>query len=77
MNTEPYTTRVFFDALKVAFFSNSRAYGAPIVSHFTSSLPDAPEEKEIPAAMLALVATAVSVRIATMHTLWYYPILLL
>lgn len=45
--------------LKDVFFSNSQAYGACISAHFSSLLPEAPSEKEIPAAMLALVATAV------------------
>ncbi|RDX51306.1 hypothetical protein OH76DRAFT_1481588 [Lentinus brumalis] len=58
VDTEPYGTPVFVEALTDAFFAKPRSYGYRIVSHFGSSLPEAPHEKEIPAAMLALVATA-------------------
>lgn len=66
VDTEPYGTPVFVEALTDAFFAKPRSYGYRIVSHFGSSLPEAPHEKEIPAAMLALVATAVCVLAALM-----------
>ncbi|RDX39857.1 hypothetical protein OH76DRAFT_1367103, partial [Lentinus brumalis] len=56
---EPYSSSIFVEALTDAFFAKPRSYGYRIVSHFGSSLPEAPHEKEIPAAMLALVATAI------------------
>ncbi len=59
VDTEPYSSSIFVEALTDTFFAKPRSYGYRIVSHFGSSLPEAPHEKEIPAAMLALVATAV------------------
>ena len=55
-----YSPRIFEEVLQAHFFSKARSFGWRIVDHFTSSLPDKPDEKEIPAAMLALVSTAVS-----------------
>ncbi|RPD72205.1 hypothetical protein L226DRAFT_442490, partial [Lentinus tigrinus ALCF2SS1-7] len=55
---EAYSTRIFVDALMDALFATPRSYGYRAASRFTSSLADKPDEKEIPAAMLALVATA-------------------
>ena len=45
--------------LQAAFFSKRTSYGYRISHLFTSSLPDQPDEKEIPAAVLALISTAV------------------
>ncbi|RPD52640.1 hypothetical protein L226DRAFT_460184, partial [Lentinus tigrinus ALCF2SS1-7] len=59
VDTEPYSTPVFAEALSDTFFAKPRSYGYQIVSPFGSSLAEAPHEKEIPAAMLALVATAI------------------
>lgn len=47
--------------LRVAFFKCPTSFGFKIAQEFASSLLDKPEEKEIPAPMLALVATAVTV----------------
>ena len=45
--------------LSDTFFSKKNSFGFRIVSHFTSSDLQNPDEKEIPAAMLALISTAV------------------
>ncbi|EIW53614.1 uncharacterized protein TRAVEDRAFT_23899 [Trametes versicolor FP-101664 SS1] len=55
---KPYSPPVFLETLRVAFFKRPSSLGFKISEHFESSLPDKPDEKEIPAAMLALVATA-------------------
>ncbi|KAL1937052.1 hypothetical protein VTO73DRAFT_15570 [Trametes versicolor] len=55
---KPYSPPVFLETLRVAFFKRPSSLGFRISEHFESSLPDKPDEKEIPAAMLALVATA-------------------
>ena len=55
-----YSLRIFEEVLQAHFFSKSCSFGWRIADRFTSSLPDKPEEKEIPAAMLALVSTVVS-----------------
>ncbi len=67
VDTEPYSTSVFVEALTDCFFARPRSYGYRIVSHFRSSLAEAPHEKEIPAAMLALVATAVRLLVAHIY----------
>ena len=58
-----YSPRIFEEVLQAHFFSKPRSFGWSLVERFTSSLPDKPDEKEIPAAMLALVSTAVSLTI--------------
>ncbi|RDX47622.1 hypothetical protein OH76DRAFT_1419473 [Lentinus brumalis] len=59
VDTEPYSTSIFVEALRDCFFARPRSYGYRIASHFGSSLPEASHEKEIPAAMLALLATVI------------------
>ena len=55
-----YSPHIFEEVLQAQFFNKPRSFGWGIVDRFMSSLPDKPEEKEIPAAMLALVSMAVS-----------------
>ncbi|KAH9856107.1 hypothetical protein C2E23DRAFT_882237 [Lenzites betulinus] len=55
---KPYSPPVFIETLRVAFFKRPSSFGFELSKHFESSLPEKPDEKEIPAAMLALVATA-------------------
>ena len=58
--SKPYRHLVFAKILHLAFFkSRQSGVGFKIVSSFTSSLLDKPDEKEIPAPMLALTATTV------------------
>ncbi|KAI0350325.1 hypothetical protein OH77DRAFT_1524923 [Trametes cingulata] len=49
---------VFVETLRTAFFKRPNSLGFKIADRFESTLPEKPDEKEIPAAMLALVATA-------------------
>ena len=58
-NSKPYSPPVFAEMLRIAFFKRQTSFGFKISQQFVSSLPDKPDEQEIPAAMLALVATAV------------------
>ncbi|KAI0331457.1 hypothetical protein GY45DRAFT_1300919 [Cubamyces sp. BRFM 1775] len=55
---KPFGAPVFVQALRNAFFHSSRSIGNLLTIHFESSDPERPEEKEIPAPMLALVSTA-------------------
>ncbi|KAI0635790.1 hypothetical protein C8Q77DRAFT_1207724 [Trametes polyzona] len=55
----PYKPPVFTQVMRAAWFSKPSAYGFKIYDHFTSSSLEAPREKEIPAPMLALAATAI------------------
>ncbi|KAI0826681.1 hypothetical protein BC628DRAFT_1320049 [Trametes gibbosa] len=55
---KPYSPPVFLEILRVAFFKRPSSLGFKVSERFESTLPDKPDEKEIPAAMLALVATA-------------------
>ncbi|KAJ8456690.1 hypothetical protein ONZ51_g11974 [Trametes cubensis] len=57
-NAKAYSPPVFLEMLRFAFFKRPTSFGFKIAPHFVSSLPDKPDEKEIPAPMLALVATA-------------------
>ena len=59
--SKPYGAAIYLDMLRVGFFKSSTSLGFKIMDRFTSSLLDKPDEKEIPAPMLALVATAVCV----------------
>ncbi|KAI1781774.1 hypothetical protein LXA43DRAFT_1105349 [Ganoderma leucocontextum] len=59
IRTEAFGLPIFVDMLQVAFFSKRTSYRHRMSHLFTSSLPDKPDEKEIPAAMLALVSTAI------------------
>ncbi|OJT11577.1 hypothetical protein TRAPUB_11906 [Trametes pubescens] len=56
--SKPYSPPVFLEILRVAFFKRPSSLGFKICKHFESSLPDKPDEKELPASLLALVATA-------------------
>ncbi|KAI0819803.1 hypothetical protein BC628DRAFT_1525366 [Trametes gibbosa] len=56
--SKPYSPPVFLETLRVAFFKKPSSFGFEVSKYFESSLPDKPDEKEIPAAMLSLVATA-------------------
>lgn len=56
---KPYSPPVFLELLRVAFFKRPSSLGFKICKYFESSLPDKPDEKELPASLLALVATAV------------------
>ncbi|EIW56973.1 uncharacterized protein TRAVEDRAFT_30250 [Trametes versicolor FP-101664 SS1] len=55
---KPYSPPVFLEILRVAFFKRPSSLGFKICKYFESSLPDKPDEKELPASLLALVATA-------------------
>ncbi|KAL1940481.1 hypothetical protein VTO73DRAFT_9053 [Trametes versicolor] len=55
---KPYSPPVFLETLRVAFFKRPSSLGFRLSKFFESSVPDKPDEKEIPAPMLALVATA-------------------
>ncbi|KAJ8456585.1 hypothetical protein ONZ51_g12035 [Trametes cubensis] len=56
---EPFALPIFVDGLRAAYFRTPKSFGWRIVDKFTSSFPEKPEEKELPAAMVALVSTAV------------------
>ncbi|KAI9063912.1 hypothetical protein FKP32DRAFT_1570908, partial [Trametes sanguinea] len=57
---QPYALPIFVDSIRAAYFKTPKSFGWKVVSQFTSSSPDKPDEKEIPAAMLALISTAAS-----------------
>ena len=59
MRNKPFSLPVFENVLQAGFFSKRTSYGYRISHLFRSSLPDQPDEKEIPAAMLGLISTAV------------------
>ncbi|KAH9896415.1 hypothetical protein C8Q73DRAFT_664233 [Cubamyces lactineus] len=56
-DAKPYSPPMFVKMLRVAFFKCPTSFGFKISQRFESTLPDKPDEKEIPAPMLALVAT--------------------
>ncbi|PIL24484.1 hypothetical protein GSI_14239 [Ganoderma sinense ZZ0214-1] len=56
---EGFKPPIFENMLIASFFSRRQSYGHRISKHFKSSHPDKPDEKEIPAPMLALVSTAI------------------
>lgn len=56
---KPFDNPVFGQMLHSHFFIRSNSFGHRIMSRFTSTLSEKPNEKEIPAPMLALVTTAV------------------
>ena len=64
---QPFNLPIFQDMLQVSFFSKRMSYGHHVSHLFTSSLPDQPDEKEIPVAMLALVSTAVCFVFVLVH----------
>ncbi|KAH9852997.1 hypothetical protein C2E23DRAFT_885337 [Lenzites betulinus] len=55
----PYKPTIFIQVMRSAWFSRPTAYGFAIIERFTSSSLEQPREKEIPAPMLALAATAI------------------
>ena len=57
---EAYIPDIFAEALRDALFANANSHGHFMVDRFTSSSSEAPEEKEVPATMLAVISTAVS-----------------
>ncbi|KAI0629565.1 hypothetical protein C8Q77DRAFT_1181024 [Trametes polyzona] len=54
-----YDPPIFVEILRLAFFKQPDAFGFEISNRFYSSLPEKPDEIELPAPMLALVATAI------------------
>ncbi|CDO72218.1 hypothetical protein BN946_scf184970.g70 [Trametes cinnabarina] len=54
-----YRLSIFADGIQAAYFSSPKSFGWKITKRFTSSLPDKPDELEIPAPLLALISTAV------------------
>ncbi|KAI0630882.1 hypothetical protein C8Q77DRAFT_1211794 [Trametes polyzona] len=58
---QPFGAAGIIDVIRAAFFGDSHPYklGAQNIAKFTSSLPSAPHELEIPDAMLAIAATAI------------------
>ncbi|KAH9854636.1 hypothetical protein C2E23DRAFT_726203, partial [Lenzites betulinus] len=56
---KPYSRPVFVEILCAAFFKHSGSFGFEIMDNFRSTLDEKPDEKEIPAPMLALVATTI------------------
>ncbi|KAI0716909.1 hypothetical protein C8Q76DRAFT_795146 [Earliella scabrosa] len=69
--TKPYGIPVFAQVLRNAFFRDERSFGYRVVDRFESSLADQPDEKEIPAAMLALVSTALYASIGDYRNVHY------
>ncbi|KAI0704545.1 hypothetical protein C8Q76DRAFT_697139 [Earliella scabrosa] len=69
--TKPYGIPVFAQVLRNAFFRDERSFGYRVVDRFESSLADEPNEKEIPAAMLALVSTALYASIGDYRNIHY------
>ncbi|KAI0639526.1 hypothetical protein C8Q77DRAFT_71064 [Trametes polyzona] len=59
--TQPFSGPGLADVVRAAFFGDSSPYqvGLQNINSFTSSLPSAPHEREIPEAMLAMAATAI------------------
>ncbi|KAI0632392.1 hypothetical protein C8Q77DRAFT_1074368 [Trametes polyzona] len=59
--TQPFSGPGLADVVRAAFFGESSPYqvGLQNINSFTSSLPSAPHEREVPEAMLAMAATAI------------------
>ncbi|KAI9064883.1 hypothetical protein FKP32DRAFT_1553104, partial [Trametes sanguinea] len=55
----PYALPIFAEGIRAAYFKTPKSFGWKIVPKFSSSLPEKPDEKEIPAALLALVFAAI------------------
>ncbi|KAL1939191.1 hypothetical protein VTO73DRAFT_10232 [Trametes versicolor] len=55
---KPYSPPVFIETLRGAFFKRPSSLDFELSKQFESSLPNKPGEKELPAPMLVLVATA-------------------
>ncbi|KAI0652809.1 hypothetical protein C8Q70DRAFT_938104 [Cubamyces menziesii] len=56
---QPYELAIFADSIRAAYFKSPKSFGWRIMTRFTSSFPEKPEEKEIPAVLLALASTAI------------------
>ncbi|TBU24342.1 hypothetical protein BD309DRAFT_825257, partial [Dichomitus squalens] len=54
-----YSIKIFVKVLRITLFHKTHSFGFELATHFSSSLPDEPDELEIPAPLLALVATAI------------------
>jgi hypothetical protein len=57
---EAFLNPVIINTIQSAYFGNPRATGFQYVNQFSSSVLSKPNEKELPAALLALAITAVS-----------------
>ncbi|KAI0634263.1 hypothetical protein C8Q77DRAFT_1072902 [Trametes polyzona] len=57
--SKPYSPPIYVETLRAAFFKHAKSLGFKIAHLVESSLPDKPNEKELPAPLLALVATAI------------------
>ncbi|KAH9850540.1 hypothetical protein C2E23DRAFT_887417 [Lenzites betulinus] len=55
----PYSLSIFGQVMRAMWFSRPTSYGFKVMPKFSSSSLQFPREKEIPAPMLALVATAI------------------
>ncbi|KAJ8496364.1 hypothetical protein ONZ51_g1124 [Trametes cubensis] len=56
---EPFALPIFTDGLRATYFKTPKSFGWKIINQFASSYPEKPDEKELPAAMVALASTAV------------------
>ncbi|KAI0351067.1 hypothetical protein OH77DRAFT_1430299 [Trametes cingulata] len=61
---KPFSPPIFVQVLRNVFFNNARSIGNALAERFTSSDASRPDEKELPAPMLALVSTAIFASIA-------------
>ncbi|KAH9933676.1 uncharacterized protein BXZ73DRAFT_101061 [Epithele typhae] len=59
VSSKLFTNPLWASLLRICFFQKSRLLGNVFNNLMSSSLPSKPDEKEIPAPMLALIATAV------------------
>ncbi|KAF8873437.1 hypothetical protein BD779DRAFT_1477020 [Infundibulicybe gibba] len=66
--SRPYEHPTILAVLKQCYFTGLSSVGARLVNKFKSSRKDRPEEKEVPDAMLALVATGVYAAIKKWET---------
>lgn len=64
---EAFLAKPVIDTIKAAYFSTHQAIGRRYDEVFMSSLPSAPDEKEISISLLALGMTAVSHTLSAMH----------
>ncbi|KAJ3542108.1 hypothetical protein NM688_g6007 [Phlebia brevispora] len=61
---KPFEREIFSQLLVAHFFNGPSALGSSLMGNFKSSLEGKPDEKEIPAVMLAVVAATVALSIA-------------
>ncbi|KAI0655820.1 hypothetical protein C8Q70DRAFT_1057343 [Cubamyces menziesii] len=59
MGEQPYELAIFADSIRAAYFKSPKSFGWRIMTRFTSSFPEKPEEKDIPAVLLALASTVI------------------